>query len=61
MSLSVNILLPQKVDRWRITRKSLAEMSAIFVYYKKLFEKIIVIILNDVKQFVNLHQKNILS
>ena len=36
-------------------------MSAIFVYYQKLFEKIIVIILNDVKQFVNLHQKNILS
>ena len=35
-------------------------MPAIFVSIK-LFEKIIVFILNDVKQFVNLHQKNILS
>ena len=32
-----------------------------FLLYKNFFEKFFVFILNDVKQFVNLHQKNILS
>ena len=31
-----------------------------FLLYKNFFEGIFVFILNDAKQFVNLHQKNIL-